>query len=75
MPLLSRNYKILLPTKEKESATVVEIVATTPTKTKAMAQLTKKVIICVVPVTRDTMVHVDFFQVKVILAILLRRNG
>ena len=70
----SKSYKIILPTKEKESLTVVEVEATTPTKTKAMVQLTKKVIICVVPATRDTTVHADFFQVTVILA-LQQRNG
>ena len=70
----SKSYKNLLPTKEKESVTVVEVEAITPAKTKAIGQLTKKVIICVVLVTRDTMVHADFFQMRVILAILLRRN-
>ena len=50
------------------------VVPTVPTKTKAMAQLTKKVIICVVLVTRDMMVHADFYQMRVILVILLQRN-
>ena len=37
--------------------------------------LTKKVIICAVPVTRDTMVRADFFQVTAILELLQRRVG
>ena len=53
---------------------VVEVVVKVPAKTKAMAQLTKKVIICVVPATRDTTVRADFFQVTVILE-LRQRNG
>ena len=64
-----------MQTKENENApVVVEVVVPVPAKTKAMAQLTKKVIICAVPATKDTMVHADFFQVKVILAILLQNN-
>ena len=60
--MLSRSSKIPLQTKEKENVPVLEeVVVKVPTKTKAMAQLTQKVIICVVPVTKDTMVHADFF--------------